>query len=116
MIASRAIASSTLETLEARAALLAAVADPVRLRLLDELAEAGTRCVCNLQSDPPIANNLLSYHLKVLREAGLVTAQKRGRWVDYTLAEDALDRLELALPRPGSGATGIGSCRADGAS
>ena len=62
-----------LEALEDRAALLAVVADPVRLRLLEQLAQTGTRCVCNLQTDPPIASNLLSYHLKVLREAGLVT-------------------------------------------
>ena len=89
--------------------LLAAVADPVRLGLLDQLAASGTRCVCNLQTEPPIAGNLLSYHLKVLREAGLVTAQKRGRWVDYTLAEDALERLRFALPNPAPAAVGAGS-------
>lgn len=81
-----------------RAELLAVVADPVRLRLLDRLAELGTRCVCDLQTDPPIPGNLLSYHLKVLRDAGLVTTARRGRWVDYTLAQDALDRLAEALP------------------
>lgn len=102
-----------LEALEDRAALLAVVADPVRLRLLEQLAQTGTRCVCNLQTDPPIASNLLSYHLKVLREAGLVTAQKRGRWVDYTLAEDALDRLALALPRPEPASLPPAACRRD---
>lgn len=80
-----------------RVALLAVVADPVRWRLLEQLA-AGTQCVCNLQSDPPIPANLLSYHLRVLREAQLVTSARRGRWVDYTLAPDALDRLHAALP------------------
>jgi len=112
------VASTGLEMLEKRATLLAAVADPVRLRLLDQLAEAGTRCVCNLQTDPPIASNLLSYHLRVLREAGLVTAQKRGRWVDYTLAADAHDRLAMALPRPEPHrvAVGAGSCRTGGGS
>ncbi|HYN29141.1 MAG TPA: metalloregulator ArsR/SmtB family transcription factor [Dermatophilaceae bacterium] len=83
---------------EQRAALLAVVADPVRLRLVERLARSGTRCVCDLQADPPVPSNLLSYHLKVLRESGLVTAERRGRWVDYTLAEDALDRLRAALP------------------
>ena len=102
-----------LETSEDRAALLAVVADPVRLRVLEQLARAGTRCVCNLQTDPPIASNLLSYHLKVLREAGLVTAQKRGRWVDYTLAEDALDWLALALPRPELASLSPAACRRD---
>ena len=85
----------------ARAELLAAVADPVRLGLLDRLAALGTRCVCDLQTDPPMPGNLLSYHLKVLRDAGLVTTARRGRWVDYTLAPDALDRLERALPGGG---------------
>ena len=45
-----------------------------------------------------VAPNLLSYHLRVLREAGLVTASRRGRWIDYALADDALDRLHAALP------------------
>ena len=46
----------------------------------------------------PIAGNLLSYHLKVLREAGLITASRRGRWVDYALAGDAQERMTCALP------------------
>lgn len=78
-------------------ALLQAVADPVRWVVLDALAE-GPRCVCDLQERVPIAGNLLSYHLKVLREAGLVTAARRGRWVDYAIAEDALERMRSALP------------------
>lgn len=110
------VESREFETLEARAALLAAVADPVRLGLLDQLAQSGTRCVCNLQTDPPIASNLLSYHLKVLRDAGLVTAQKRGRWVDYTLAGDASDRLAVALPRPEPVVVCAHSCRTGGGS
>ena len=79
-------------------ALLAVAADPVRWRLLAELAGAGTRCVCDLQPVGGVAPNVLSYHLKVLREAGLVTSAKRGRWVDYTLAEDAHARIAAALP------------------
>jgi DNA-binding transcriptional ArsR family regulator len=62
----------------------AALADPVRLRLIGVLATGG-RCVCDLQEQVPVAPNLLSYHLRVLREAGLVTASRRGRWVDYRL-------------------------------
>ncbi len=63
---------------------LAALADPVRLRIVGVLAGGG-RCVCDLQDNVPVAANLLSYHLRVLREAGLVTAARRGRWVDYCL-------------------------------
>lgn len=80
------------------AALLAIAADPVRLGILQRLASEGTKCVCDLQPEAAVAANVLSYHLKVLREAGLVIATKRGRWVDYTLASDALDRLHAALP------------------
>lgn len=82
-------------------AVMTAVADPVRWRLLAELASAGTRCVCDLQPVAKVAPNVLSYHLKVLRESGLVTSAKRGRWVDYTLAPDAHDRLQRALPTAG---------------
>ena len=45
-----------------------------------------------------VAGELLAYHLRVLREAGLVTTPRRGRWIDYALAADALDRLHAALP------------------
>ena len=79
------------------AELLAVAADPIRWSLLTQLASGGS-CVCNLQTHVPIAANLLSYHLKVLREAGLVTASRRGRWIDYALAPDALNRLHAALP------------------
>jgi ArsR family transcriptional regulator len=62
---------------------LQAIADPVRWAVLAMLVEA-PRCVCKLQEQIPIAGNLLSYHLKVLREAGLVPADVEGglttRW------------------------------------
>lgn len=77
--------------------LLQAVADPVRWTVLDRLA-AKPSCVCDIQEHVPIAANLLSYHLKVLREAGLVTATRRGRWIDYALAPDAPARITAALP------------------
>jgi ArsR family transcriptional regulator len=77
--------------------LLAAVAEPVRLAILRRLA-GGRCCVCDLQSETAIAANLLSYHLRILREAGLVRSLKRGRWVDYELTADALARLHAALP------------------
>jgi ArsR family transcriptional regulator len=82
-------------------ALLQAIADPVRMSVMRRLGRS-TACVCTIQEDLPIAANLLSYHLKVLREAGLVTTTRRGRWIDYTLAPDALDRLHAAIPDPAS--------------
>lgn len=78
-------------------ALLQAVADPVRWAVMTTLVEA-PKCVCEIQARIPTPGNLLSYHLKALREAGLVTSSRRGRWVDYAIAEDALDRLRSALP------------------
>lgn len=77
---------------------LSAAADPVRWTVLRYLAERGTSCVCDLQDRVPVAGNLLSYHLKVLRDTGLVTTARRGRWIDYTLAADAAERLADALP------------------
>lgn len=85
------------EDADASVALLTAVADPIRWTVLQLLSASGS-CVCNLQEHIPIAANLLSYHLKVLRDAGLVTTSRRGRWIDYSLAADALDRLAAALP------------------
>lgn len=84
-------------TREERVELLQAVADPVRWAVLEELANT-TRCVCDIRERVPVPANLLSYHLKVLREAGLVITTRRGRWIDYALAEDARRRMAAALP------------------
>jgi ArsR family transcriptional regulator len=78
-------------------ALLQVVADPVRWTVLNRLAERPS-CVCDLQEHVPIAANLLSYHLKILREAGLVSSSRRGRWIDYALTPDAWHRISAALP------------------
>lgn len=78
-------------------AVLQAIADPIRWSILESLSGV-PRCVCDIQESVPVAANLLSYHLKVLRETGLVTATRRGRWVDYALAADAAARMRAALP------------------
>ncbi|WNM23543.1 ArsR/SmtB family transcription factor [Demequina capsici] len=84
--------------------LLQAIADPVRWTVLDRLS-VGTRCVCDLQEHVDVSATLLSYHLRILRDAGLVTTSRRGRWIDYSLAPDASARIASALP--GSGTTTI---------
>jgi ArsR family transcriptional regulator len=91
--------SRSLESIsvESRVQVLGALGDPIRLRILDLLG-AGERCVCDLQETVGIAPNLLSYHLRVLREAGLVTTSRRGRWIDYRLVEDASRLVGDALP------------------
>ena len=82
---------------EERADLLKVIADPNRLEIL-EILSPEVRCNCHLQEILDLAPNLLSYHLKVLREAGLITGTKRGRWVDYELTPDAHARIAAALP------------------
>jgi DNA-binding transcriptional ArsR family regulator len=91
-------------------AVLQAVADPVRWTVVTALAEA-PRCVCDLQEQVPVAGNLLSYHLKVLRDLGLVTASRRGRWIDYALAADAPDRMRAALPGLDAASSAAGVAR-----
>jgi ArsR family transcriptional regulator len=92
--------SMTIESmsLERRAEVLKAIADPSRLEIL-EILSPEIRCNCHLQEVLDLAPNLLSYHLKVLREAGLIEGTKRGRWVDYALTRDARARIAMALPR-----------------
>lgn len=77
-----------------------ALGDPIRLQIVGIL-EGGLHCVCELREQLDVAPNLLSYHLRVLREAGLVEATRRGRWMDYRLADAALEALRLAIPLEG---------------
>ena len=92
--------SMNLETIpvESRATTFAALSDPIRLSILDALGSE-QRCVCDLQATLDIAPNLLSYHLRMLREAGLAESTRRGRWVDYRLSAGAADRIASALPQ-----------------
>jgi ArsR family transcriptional regulator len=91
--------SIDLETmsLESRAGVFGALSDPIRLSILDYLSR-DQRCVCDLQEALEIAPNLLSYHLRILRESGLVKSARRGRWVDYRLADAAVAMVAAALP------------------
>ncbi|MDZ7802045.1 MAG: metalloregulator ArsR/SmtB family transcription factor [Trueperaceae bacterium] len=79
-----------------------ALGDPTRLHILHVLA-AGTRCACEVQGQVDVAANLLSHHLKVLREAGLIRGARRGRWIDYELDPDGLAAVCAALPKPAAG-------------
>ncbi|MDA8345380.1 MAG: metalloregulator ArsR/SmtB family transcription factor [Thermaerobacter sp.] len=82
------------------AAQFQALADPVRLQIVAVLHRR-PRCVCEIQSAVgPIAANLLSYHLGILRSAGLVASQRRGRWLDYRLEYAAFEELRASLPQP----------------
>ncbi|HEY5988208.1 MAG TPA: metalloregulator ArsR/SmtB family transcription factor [Streptosporangiaceae bacterium] len=81
----------------------AALADPVRLRLLSLLATAsgGSVCACELVGPAGKSQPTVSHHLKVLSEAGLVTSERRGRNIWYTVVPAALQALrEVLAPGP----------------
>lgn len=75
---------------------LRAVADAVRFRILELLA-AEQLCVCHLQAALGAKQTLVSHHLKVLRDAGLVDTEPCGRFTYYLLRPGALDRLRDVL-------------------
>ena len=79
-----------------------ALGDPVRLRLVSLIGarEGGEVCVCDLTSAFDLSQPTISHHLKVLREAGLISSERRGTWVYYRLVPAALERMAglLAVP------------------
>ena len=81
-----------------------ALSDATRLAIL-EMLRGGEQCVCDLQDQLDAAQSRLSFHLRVLREAGLVEDRKEGRWSYYRIAPEALAEvhdLAVALqPRKG---------------
>ena len=70
-----------------------ALSDETRLRIID-LLRGGERCVCNLTDALDAGQSRLSFHLKVLKDAKLVTDRREGRWAYYALAPDAFAQLE----------------------
>ena len=80
------------------AGLFKALGDPHRLTMLATLARADDEvCVCDFTSALPLNQPTVSHHLKILREAELVTCERRGTWVYYRLAADAKSRIDAAL-------------------
>ena len=87
---------------EEMAALFKAVADPVRLRLLSMIAchPGGESCVCDLTPAFDMTAPSISYHLKILREAGLITSERRGTWVYYRVMPEVMARMSEVLAPP----------------
>jgi len=82
----------------AEADLFKALADPARVTILATLARAEHDvCVCDFTSGLDLNQSTVSHHLKILKDAGLVTSERRGTWGYYTLAAGARDRLHAAL-------------------
>jgi ArsR family transcriptional regulator len=74
-------------------ALLSAVADPMRLRILRQLTDVGACCACDIADNCPVSQPTVSHHLRVLREAGWLAAERRGTWIWYSIRPDALERF-----------------------
>ena len=79
--------------------LFKAMGDPVRLRLLSLIAShaGGEACVCDLTEVFDLSGPTISHHLKVLREAGLITGERRATWVYYRIEPDVLEALAAVL-------------------
>jgi ArsR family transcriptional regulator len=83
---------------ERMAAIAKALADPVRLQLVDVLRKhAGKVCVCELVPLFDLSQPTVSHHLKVLRQAGLVESERRGLWAYYYVIPDSLEELSTWL-------------------
>jgi ArsR family transcriptional regulator len=70
-----------------------ALSDPTRLEIIQRLL-SGEKCVCDLTDALDAAQSRLSFHLKTLRDAGIVNDRKSGRWVYYSLDREAFRELE----------------------
>lgn len=79
-----------------------ALGDPVRLRLFSLIAShaEGEACVCDLTGEFDVTQPTISHHLKVLRDAGLLTSQRRASWVYYRVAAGVLATLSARLTTP----------------
>jgi ArsR family transcriptional regulator len=81
-----------------------ALSDPVRLRVLSLIAShaGGEVCVCDITEAFDLTGPTISYHLKLLRQAGLITGERRGTWVYYRVHPEVLSRLSAVLVAPGA--------------
>jgi ArsR family transcriptional regulator len=79
-----------------------ALGDPVRLRILSIVASraGGEACVCDITGAFELSQPTISHHLKVLKEVGLLTAERRASWVYYRLVPDRLAQLSALLSLP----------------
>jgi ArsR family transcriptional regulator, arsenate/arsenite/antimonite-responsive transcriptional repressor len=79
------------------AARFKALSDPTRVAIVNRLAGAGEVCVCAFVGDLGLSQPTVSHHLRVLREAGLVEARRRGTWAHYRLVPETVSALAGAL-------------------
>lgn len=82
--------------------LLRVLAEPIRLQVVQALGQ-GERCVCDLTGELGLAQSKLSFHLRVMKESGLISARQEGRWVYYRLETPTLERLRDWLEQLAAG-------------
>jgi ArsR family transcriptional regulator len=75
-----------------------ALSEETRLSLLEQLKD-GERCVCELTDAMKAGQSRLSFHLKVLKEAGLLLDRREGRWMYYSINPEAIEELEDVVAR-----------------
>ncbi len=80
-------------SLDPEVRLLAALADPTRLAIVRRLAADVETCACDFSESSNVGQPTVSHHLRVLREAGIVTSKRRGQWIFYRLDPATADRL-----------------------
>jgi ArsR family transcriptional regulator len=74
-----------------------ALADPTRVAIVNRLSTASEVCVCDLTAAFELSQPTVSHHLRILRDAGLIEAHRRGTWAYYRLMPEAIERLRGAL-------------------
>src|SRR6476646_9262971 len=85
---------------DALASLFKALSDPTRVAIVNRLACCDECCVCDLTSVFAVSQPTVSHHLRVLRDAGLVEAERRGTWAYYRLVPEAIERLHDVFAAP----------------
>jgi ArsR family transcriptional regulator len=88
--------ATTTNDLERTALLFRALADPTRLGIIDKL-RGGEQCVCDLTDALEAGQSRLSFHLKCLKDTGLLRDRREGRWVYYSLNPEAIAEIESAI-------------------
>jgi ArsR family transcriptional regulator len=83
--------------IEQTAAVFKALADPTRVRILKTISHMQQMCECNIVPAFGLSQPTISYHLKILREAGLITSERRGQWVWHQVNQRAVLKAVRSL-------------------
>lgn len=86
------------EATQRLALMFKAISHPVRLQMLDLISQGGGElCVCDIESHFDLTQPTISHHLKVLRDAGLITSQGRGVWVHHRIQAENLEEMRAII-------------------